>query len=149
MRICVCYVLEQKVPQLTNCAYAQLVLLSRAAVHNWKIMIVHFVSSRWTTIARTVSFFALLLAPATAILNATEDSKQLVLSNDRLHAAVNKSTGAIDVLSLDGQDLLGDLNYVMPTPGGATGSGNNGIGPYLDCYCIPSGSYTPGSIDPQ
>lgn len=112
-------------------------------------MIVHFVSSRWTTIARTVSFFALLLAPATAILNATEDSRQLVLSNDRLHAAVNKSTGAIDVLSLDGQDLLGDLNYVMPTPGGATGSGNSGIGPYLDCYCIPSGSYTPGSIDPK
>src|ERR1700733_11457150 len=112
-------------------------------------MIVHFVSSRWTTIARTVSFFALLLAPATAILNATEDSKQLVLSNDRLHAAVNKSTGAIDVLSLDGQDLLGELNYVAPTPGGSTGSGNSGIGPYLDCYCVPSGSYTPGSIDPR
>ena len=25
----------------------------------------------------------------------------------------------------------------------------SGIGPYLDCYCIPSGSYTPGSIDPK
>ena len=51
-----------------------------------------------------------------------------------------------------------------PLPGGATGSGNSGIvrclycepsiggslncaGPYLDCYCVPEGSYTPGSID--
>lgn len=101
------------------------------------------------SVARSASVFALLLSPAAAILKATENRKQLVLSNDRLHAAVNKSTGAIDKLSLDGQDLLGQLNYVMPTPGGATGSGNSGIGPYLDCYCIPSGSYTPGSIDPK
>jgi rhamnogalacturonan endolyase len=83
------------------------------------------------------------------LLNATQDSKQLILENDRFHAAVNKSTGAIYALSLDGQDLLGTINYVTPTPGGATGSGNSGIGPYLDCYCIPSGSYTPGSINPK
>ncbi|KAF4630275.1 hypothetical protein G7Y89_g7867 [Cudoniella acicularis] len=95
-------------------------------------------------------FVVLFLAcHVAAVLNATEDSLQLVLSNDRLFAAVNKSTGAIDKLSLDGQDLLGTLNYVTPTPGGATGSGNSGIGPYLDCYCIPSGSYTPGSIAPK
>lgn len=112
-------------------------------------MIAKYHSSRWTGLRCSVSLLALLFSPAIAILNATEDSRQLVLSNDRLHAAVNKSTGAIDVLSLDGQDLLGELNYVTPTPGGSTGSGNSGIGPYLDCYCIPSGSYTPGSIDPK
>jgi rhamnogalacturonan endolyase len=103
--------------------------------------------------ARILSKKALLLSvfslPIHGLLNATQDSKQLVLANGRLYAAVNKSTGAIYALSLDGQDLLGSLNYVTPTPGGATGSGNSGIGPYLDCYCIPSGSYTPGSINPK
>ncbi|CAG8983680.1 hypothetical protein HYALB_00004112 [Hymenoscyphus albidus] len=93
-----------------------------------------------------VSFFAVQVV---AFLNATESAKQLILENDRLHAAVNKSTGTIYRLSLDGQDLLGTLNYVTPVPGGATGSGNSGIGPYLDCYCTPSGFYTPGSIAPK
>jgi rhamnogalacturonan endolyase len=91
----------------------------------------------------------LLLGPVTAVLNATETALQLVLANDRLYVAVNKSTGVVDQLVLDHQDLLGALNYVVPTPGGSTGSGNSGIGPYLDCYCIPSGSYTPGSIAPR
>jgi hypothetical protein len=110
-------------------------------------MISQFGSSGLLGHVRSVSLLALLLSPAVAILNATEDSKQLVLSNDHLYAAVNKSTGAIDVLSLDGQDLLGQLNYVTPTPGGATGSGNSGIGPYLDCYCIPSGRSKHSSMD--
>ncbi|EON67689.1 hypothetical protein W97_06832 [Coniosporium apollinis CBS 100218] len=88
------------------------------------------------------------LTGAFAFLNATEDSVRLVLANDRLYSSVNKSTGAIDQLLLDGQDLLGARNYVTPTPGGA-GAGNNGIGPYLDCYCTPSGFYTPGSIAPR
>ncbi|RDW81819.1 rhamnogalacturonate lyase [Coleophoma cylindrospora] len=105
-----------------------------------------YTSVRHTTIG--IAFFY-LLKPALSFLNATETNQTLTLVNDRLSAAVNKSTGAIYALSLDGQDLLGDLNYVKPTPGGATGSGNSGIGPYLDCYCIPSGSYTPGSIDPK
>ncbi|KAF8860534.1 rhamnogalacturonate lyase, partial [Acephala macrosclerotiorum] len=99
-----------------------------------------------------LSYFAVLglwIAKVTAILNATETSASLTLTNDRFTAAVNKSTGAINYLFLDSQDLLGTLNYVTPTPGGATGSGNSGIGPYLDCYCIPSGSYTPGSIAPK
>lgn len=99
--------------------------------------------------AKVVLSASLFVIRATAILNATETTSQLIIANDRLFAAVNKSTGAIAQLSLDGQDLLGTLNYVTPTPGGATGSGNSGIGPYLDCYCIPSGSYTPGSIDPK
>ncbi|KAF2094297.1 polysaccharide lyase family 4 protein [Rhizodiscina lignyota] len=84
-----------------------------------------------------------------AFLNATESSVELILQNDRLYASVNKSTGAIGHLRLDDQDLLGTLNYVKPTPGGSTGSGNSGNGPYLDCYCTPPGSYTPGSIAPE
>lgn len=100
-------------------------------------MITQFVPSSWRGVARNALFLALLVSPTAAILNATEDSKQLVLSNDRLHTAVNKATGAIDVLVLDGQNLLG------------VRSGSSGIGPYLDCYCTPSGFYTPGSIDPK
>jgi len=88
-----------------------------------------------------VSVFSCLLtfcvAPVFAILTATEDSKQLVLANDRLYAAVNKANGAVYSLTLDGQNLLG------------TPSGSSGIGPYLDCYCTPSGFYTPGSIAPK
>jgi len=85
-----------------------------------------------------------------AFLNAKEDDVQLILANDRLIAAVDKSTGGIYALSLDGQNLLGEAGFETPTPGGATGDGKSGIGPYLDCVCITagSGSYTPGSIDP-
>lgn len=90
------------------------------------------------SIFRHVLIFSLLVNYTVAALNATEDELQLVISNERLYAAVNKSTGAIDHLSLDGQNLLG-----------TTTSTPSGVGPYLDCYCIPSGSYTPGSIDPK
>jgi rhamnogalacturonan endolyase len=79
---------------------------------------------------------ALCLTKALAALNATENPSRLTISNDRLFASVQKSSGAIDQLTLDGQDLLG------------TRSGNTGIGPYLDCYCTPSGAYTPGRIAP-
>ena len=41
---------------------------------------------------------------------------------------MDKRQGSISVLTLDGQNLLG-----------------TGTGPYLDCYCTPSGFYTPGS----
>lgn len=30
-----------------------------------------------------------------------------------------------------------------------TKSGSTGIGPYLDCYCVPSGFWTPGSAAPS
>jgi rhamnogalacturonan endolyase len=81
---------------------------------------------------------ALLLSTAvSALLNATEDSTHLVIANDRLYASVNKKRGNINVLTLDGQDLLGPED------------GDTGIGPYLDCYCIPSGFYTPGRIAPE
>jgi rhamnogalacturonan endolyase len=103
----------------------------------------------------------LLLACATlplvsARLSANETSAYLQLENDRLFVSVNKTIGGIDTLVLDGQDLLGSRSYIPYTPGGSSGNGQYGIGPYLDCYCIPatgpsstgSGSYTPGSVDP-
>ncbi|ETS82581.1 Rhamnogalacturonate lyase B [Pestalotiopsis fici W106-1] len=78
------------------------------------------------------------LAPAAvlAALNATETSSELIIANSRLYASVNKSTGSVETLTLDGQNLLG------------TKSGSTGVGPYLDCYCIPSGFWTPGSASP-
>jgi len=78
-----------------------------------------------------------LISGATALLNATETTTQLTLANDRLLATVSKAGGYISTLTLDGQDLLGPK------------SGSTGIGPYLDCYCTPSGFYTPGSIAPK
>ncbi|THV84109.1 rhamnogalacturonate lyase, partial [Aureobasidium pullulans] len=84
-----------------------------------------------------------LTNPVQALLNATEDAKALVIANDRLYASVNKSTGIMDILTLDGQNLLGTKEYNEVTPGG-NAAGQNGIGPYLDCYCVPAGAYTPG-----
>lgn len=86
---------------------------------------------------RTLVTLSLLVTKALALLNATETPTELIISNSRLYASVNKSFGAIWKLTLDGQDLLGPK------------SGSTGIGPYLDCYCIPSGFYTPGSINPK
>lgn len=78
---------------------------------------------------------------------ANETTQYALIANDRLVSSVNKSTGAIDYLTLDGQDLLGSKDYVPNTPGGSSGNGKSGIGPYLDCYCIPSGTYTPGAVN--
>lgn len=82
---------------------------------------------------------SLIQAPqlVAAVLNATETDTQLVISNDRLYAAVQKKGGAIVKLTLDGTNLLGSP------------SGSTGIGPYLDCYCTPKGFWTPGSVAPE
>ncbi|RDI76497.1 hypothetical protein Vi05172_g13527 [Venturia inaequalis] len=101
---------------------------------------------------RLFATFALsitLVSRAAALLNATETSIDFVLANDRLYAAINKTSGAIYKLTLDEQDLLGGYDYVPNTPGGSSGNGIYGVGPYLDCYCVPSGVYTPGYIAPQ
>jgi rhamnogalacturonan endolyase len=74
----------------------------------------------------------LLSSTAWAFLNATENSSSLTIANDRLVASVSKSKGYINLLTLDGQNLLGKED------------GTAGAGPYLDCYCIPSGFWTPG-----
>lgn len=76
------------------------------------------------------------IASALATLTASENSTLITLENERLHVEITKAGGAVTKLYLDGQDLLG------------TKTGSTGIGPYLDCYCIPSGFYTPGSIAP-
>jgi rhamnogalacturonan endolyase len=72
------------------------------------------------TVAATLSVF---FQGAQAILNATETTTQYIIANDRLYAAVNKTTGSVQNLLLDGQDLLGP------------NSGAVGQGPYLDCSC--------------
>ncbi|EEU44392.1 polysaccharide lyase family 4 [Fusarium vanettenii 77-13-4] len=89
---------------------------------------------------RSVSLAALLLqAPqwVAAALKATESDTELVISNDRLYAAVQKPGGSIVKLTLDGTNLLG------------TRSGSTGQGPYLDCYCTPKGFWTPGTMTPK
>ncbi|KAK7998447.1 type I polyketide synthase [Apiospora arundinis] len=73
------------------------------------------------------------VAPAWGRLIASETPELLRLANDRIVTTVNKSTGSINHLTLDGQDLLSGTD------------GKAGRGPYLDCYCVPSGFYTPGS----
>ncbi|KAL1623099.1 hypothetical protein SLS54_004585 [Diplodia seriata] len=78
-----------------------------------------------------------LSAEVRAILTVNETSSNIVLENDRLYLSLDKSQGVITDLALDKQDLLGPV------------SGSTGIGPYLDCYCTPSGFYTPGSIAPD
>jgi rhamnogalacturonan endolyase len=81
-----------------------------------------------------------------ALLNVTETSERVTVSNSRLTFSLNKSSGLIDKLTLDIRDLLGDKIYETPTPGGPTGNGVSGVGPYLDCYCVNegNGAYTPG-----
>lgn len=86
-----------------------------------------------------------LACSAHGTLIANQTDSYLLLANDRLVTSVSKSSGAITFLQLDGQNLLGASTSTVVTPGGATGNGVSGIGPYLDCYCTPSGSYTPGS----
>ncbi|KAJ5509906.1 Glycoside hydrolase-type carbohydrate-binding [Penicillium expansum] len=75
-------------------------------------------------------------AVATA-LQVAENQTYITLANDRLTAVLQKSVGQIVDLTLDGQDLLGAQ------------SGSTGIGPYLDCYCIPTGFYTAGATSPS
>jgi rhamnogalacturonan endolyase len=84
---------------------------------------------------RTFATTAALLLPSTAcaFLSASQNNNTLTVANDRLVASVSKSGGYISTLTLDGQNLLGKK------------SGSSGIGPYLDCYCTPSGFWTPGN----
>ncbi|OGE47697.1 hypothetical protein PENARI_c038G00418 [Penicillium arizonense] len=86
-----------------------------------------------TSVVTVLSAWA---ATATA-LHVAENQTYITLGNDRLTAVLKKSVGQIVDLSLDGQDLLGPQ------------SGSTGIGPYLDCYCIPSGFYTAGATTPS
>lgn len=59
-----------------------------------------------------------------AFLNASQNNRSLTIANDRLVASVSKTKGYINVLTLNGQNLLG------------TEGDNTGVGPYLDCYWL-------------
>ncbi|KAI1142403.1 polysaccharide lyase family 4 protein [Hypoxylon sp. FL0543] len=79
--------------------------------------------------------FMFLSRPAYAKVVANENGTSLVIQNDRLFTRVDKASGAMDAVVLDGQNLLG-------TRSGSTGIFN------LDCYCTPNGFWTPGSMQP-
>lgn len=96
-------------------------------------------------LASAARALALLAAVAHGALVANQTDSYLLVANDRLTAAVDKSRGVIYYLNLDGQNLLGNETTTVVTPGGSTGNGLTGVGPYLDCYCTPEGAYTPGS----
>lgn len=79
-----------------------------------------------------------------AYLNATEIDAFYILRNERLYTVVEKARGQMVSVYLDGVNLLKDEPFAEPVPGSKS-SGTTGIGPYLDCSCIPSGFWTPGS----
>ncbi|KAE8328080.1 galactose mutarotase-like domain-containing protein [Aspergillus sergii] len=85
-------------------------------------------------VATRVLLVLSLVFPVFAHLSANETSTAVTIANDRLAFSVKRSTGAVDSLILDNQDLLG---------------AGKGTGPYLDCYCVPDGGYVPGHIDPE
>ncbi|KAI2628860.1 polysaccharide lyase family 4 protein [Hypoxylon sp. NC1633] len=72
--------------------------------------------------------YAILPSVAAAFFSATETSSQYILQNDDLYVAVGKSSASIVQLRLGNENLLG-----------------TGSGPYLDCSCVPSGFWAPGS----
>ncbi|KAM0327312.1 hypothetical protein ACHAPQ_007442, partial [Fusarium lateritium] len=82
---------------------------------------------------KTLALAAGLIGHALADLNTSENSTHISLSNKRFAVVLAKSSGHIIDVTLDGQDLLGPV------------SGSTGKGPYVDCSCIPTGFWTPGS----
>ncbi|EPS45826.1 hypothetical protein H072_222 [Dactylellina haptotyla CBS 200.50] len=81
-----------------------------------------------------VSRFAITLAPLLALfqvahgaITGAETATNITISNDYLSLYLDKAKGYITKLKLGNQDLLG-----------------TGQGLYLDCYCIPTGAWTPG-----
>ncbi|KAF9894931.1 hypothetical protein FE257_004553 [Aspergillus nanangensis] len=85
------------------------------------------------TFTAALVFLTGLASQSMAALKTGENSTHFTLANDRFAVAMAKSNGQIVDVTLDGQDLLGPVN------------GNSGKGPYLDCSCVPSGFWTPGS----
>ena len=65
--------------------------------------------------------FGGLASLGSAKLGASENATHLVIGNDHLYAGVEKASGAMVTLELDGQNLLGTRN-------GSLGAF------YLDCY---------------
>lgn len=97
--------------------------------------------------ALILSLFFLLFHVCFATVGINETPGRIDVFNERFRFSVNKSTGFPDRIQLDNVDLLGTLLWEEPVPGGPTGNGYSGIGPYLDCYCVleGNGNYAPGS----
>lgn len=87
--------------------------------------------------AALLAFLVTGASLVSAALQVSQNDTTITVANDRLTAVLRRSAGHIVDLTLDGQDLLGPQ------------SGSTGIGPYLDCYCIPSGFYTAGATTPS
>ncbi|KAH8847332.1 hypothetical protein MCOR27_005215 [Pyricularia oryzae] len=83
------------------------------------------------------AFSGITLRMVNAKLDAREQGGKYVLANDRLYTEIDKTNGVMTSVQLDGMDMLG-------RPSGSTGQG-----PYLDCYCTPSGFWTPGTHRPE
>ncbi|KAJ5378413.1 Glycoside hydrolase-type carbohydrate-binding [Penicillium cosmopolitanum] len=83
-----------------------------------------------------LAFGATWFTLASATLHIVQNETSITLENTRLTAVLDRTAGQIVDLTLDGKDLLGPK------------SGSTGVGPYLDCYCIPSGFYTAGATAP-
>ncbi|KAF7191455.1 Rhamnogalacturonate lyase B [Pseudocercospora fuligena] len=79
------------------------------------------------------TLLTILASPALATQPSNETADRIIFGNSRLNVSLDKTYGLIDILTLDNQNLLGTKN------------GSTGVGPYLDCYCTPSGAYTPFS----
>ena len=70
----------------------------------------------------------LFASPILATVKTSEDNSTISISNDRLSFSVNKTSGSISKLLLDGQNILG-----------------TGQGPYLDCHFTNEGFWQPGN----
>lgn len=76
----------------------------------------------------TILNLSLWASSVKGVIKSAESSTSIDISNDRFSFSVLKSSGSVSKLTLDGQNLLG-----------------TGRGPYLDCHCVDSGFWTPGS----
>lgn len=74
-----------------------------------------------------------LITTSQSVITSNENATHITLSNSGLDVALAKSHGRIVDVLLEGQDLLGPV------------SGSSGLGPYLDCSCVPTGFWTPGA----
>lgn len=73
-----------------------------------------------------------LVAVSQATLSTNDNATHIALETEGLEVVLSKANGRIVDVWLEGQDLLGPV------------SGNTGLGPYLDCSCVPTGFWTPG-----
>lgn len=99
-------------------------------------MIAGVLNTTPVTMLAFLAFGATWFTLASATLRIVQNETSITLANTRLTAVLDRTGGQIVDLTLDGKDLLGPK------------SGSTGVGPYLDCYCIPSGFYTAGATAP-